>query len=475
MLKNQGVMTMQSAWWMAVLTAVVVLSSPLSATGQSIRDFDQGNFRAHLPVNQEFDVAKGIPDFVARGDRLYVLGFGPPSAVDPMGAWRVFIYDVRDRSHPRLTATAPIASEPGADFKLTSLDVNEDYLYMAGEGNDLFVFDISKPELPVRFVRTDALIDDVKDKFDVDLFGFNFSKVKAIKYRRIIIEDGRMYVLFDFAVDTDLFLPKATTSSVAVIEKVDTFPFRIQAASQTGTQTRQVLLNNLADAGDDIKSFDYEAERLFLGFDEQLSVVEASDPRKIRVKDSCGSIIGCLRELFFGGDKNPYRDLVANGDFVYIVFEDGLLVKRVESLSNGELDQREILQIDPSLNLTKSDGFDSVFVDDDKVYLGDRQGSVLVLDKTDTPTPGVVGAIVNASSVSVAKMDENWGDLFLSTDDNGLFILTAFGFSSAGSGGGGGGGGGCTIPRGSGKAALWPILLPLALVPILRRWSRAAR
>ncbi|NCO58797.1 MAG: hypothetical protein GW870_11620, partial [Deltaproteobacteria bacterium] len=99
----------------------------------------------------------------------------------------------------------------------------------------------------------------------------------------------------------------------------------------------------------------------------------------------------------------------------------------------------------------------------------------LVLDKTDTPTPGVVGAIVNASSVSVAKMDENWGDLFLSTDDNGLFILTAFGFSSAGSGGGGGGGGGCTIPRGSGKAALWPILLPLALVPILRRWSRAAR
>jgi len=276
-----------------------------------------------------------------------------------------------------------------------------------------------------------------------------------------------MYVLFDFAVDTDLFLPKATTSSVAVIDDIDTFPFRIKAASQTGTQTRQVLLNNLADAGDDIKSFDYESGRLYLGFDEQLSVVDASDPKKVRVKESCGSFFDCLTNLFTGGDKVPYRDLIANGDLVYIVFEDGLLVKRVESLSNGELDQREILQIDPSLNLTNSDGFDSVFVDDDKVYLGDRQGSILVLDQTDTPTPGVVGAIVNASSVSVAKMDEDFGDLFVSTDDNGLFILTAFDFD--------GGPGGCEAVRNGGAAAAWPMLLPLALLPILRRWSSGAR
>ena len=469
MLKNQGVMTMRSAWWVVSLALLAALLSPRTAAAQSIRDLDAGDFRAHLPVAGEFDATKGIPDFVARGDRLYVLGFGPPSSVDPTGAWRVFIYDIRERNRPRLAATAPIASEPGADFKLTTLDVSGDYLYTAGDGNDLFVLDISKTELPVRFVRTDALIDDVRDKFDVDLFGFNFSKVKNIKYRRIIVEDGRLFVLFDFAVDTDLFLPKATTSSVAVIDHIDTFPFRIKAASQTGTQKKQVLLTNLADAGDDIKSFDYEDGRLFLGFDEQLSVVDASDPRKIRVKDSCNSIIGCLRQLFTGGDKSPYRDLIANGDFVYIVFEDGLLVKRVESLSNGELDQREILQIDPSLNLTKSDGFDSVFVDDDKVYLGDRQGSVLVLDHTDTPTPGVVGAIVHASSVSVAKMDEDFGDLFVSTDDNGLFILTAFGFS-------GGSGGGCeTTLGGSGTAAAWPMFLPLALVPILRRWSCTPR
>lgn len=460
---------MRSALWVAVLAASVALLAPVAATAQSVRDLDAGDFRAHLPVAGEFDPTKGIPDFVVRGDRLYVLGFGPPSSVDPTGAWRVFIYDVSERNRPRFSATAPIASEPGADFELSTLDVSGDYLYMAGDGDDLFVFDISKTELPVRFVRTDALIDDVRDKFDVDLFGFDFSKVKNIKYRRIIVEDGRMYVLFDFAVDTDLFLPKATTSSVAVIDDVDTFPFRIKAASQTGTQTRQVLLNNLADAGDDIKSFDYEAGRLFLGFDEQLSVVDAGDPKKVRVKDSCGSFFSCLTDLFTGGDKTPYRDLIANGEFVYIVFEDGLLVKRVESLSNGELDQREILQIDPSLNLTKSDGFDSVFVDDDKVYLGDRQGSVLVLDDTNTPTPGVVGAIVNASSVSVAKMEEDFGDIFLSTDDNGIFILTAFDFS------GGSGGGGCqTVPNG-GAAAAWPMLIPLALLPILRRWSSGAR
>ncbi len=459
---------MRSAWWVVVLVAAVALLSPMAAAAQSIRDLDAGNFRAHLPVAGEFDATKGIPDFVVRGDRLYVLGFGPPSSVDPTGAWRVFIYDVRERSRPRLTATAPIASEPGADFKLRTVEVRDKYLYTAGDSNDIFVFDISKPELPVRFVRTDALIDAVKDKFEVKLFGFKFSKIKKIKYRKIIIEDGRMFVLFDFAVDTKTFLPNATTSSVAVIDDIDTFPFRIKAASQTGTQTRQVLLNNLADAGDDIKSFDYESGRLFLGFDEQLSVVDASDPKKIRVKDSCGSILGCLRSLFTGGDKNPYRDLIANGDLVYIVFEDGLLVKRVESLSNGELDQQEILQIDPSLNLTKSNGFDSVFVDDDKVYLGDRQGSVLVLDKTDTPTPGVVGAIVNASSVSVAKMDEDFGDIFLSTDDNGLFILTAFGFD--------GGSGGCeAAPRGHAAAVAWPMLLPLALLPILRRWSSGAR
>jgi len=346
------------------------------------------------------------------------------------------------------------------------VEVRDKYLYTAGDSDDLFVFDISKPELPVRFVRTDALIDDVRDKFDVGLFGFDFSKVKNIKYRRIIVEGGRMYVLFDFAVDTDLFLPKATTSSVAVIDDIDTFPFRINPASQTATQTRQVLLDNLADAGDDIKSFDYESGRLYLGFDEQLSVVDASNPGKIRVKDSCGSILGCLRSLF-SGSKNPYRDLIANGDLVYIVFEDGLLVKRVKSLSNGELDQQEILQIDPSLNLTKSDGFDSVFVDGDKVYLGDNQGSVLVLDQTDTTTPGVVGAIVHASSTSVSKMDEDSGDIFVSTDDNGLFILTAFGFS--------GGSGGCETVPGGGAAAAWPMLLPLALVPILRRWSSTAR
>jgi len=467
MLKIQGVMTMRSAWLAAVLTAAVALLSPVTAIAQSIRDLDAGNFRAHLPVAGEFDVTKGIPDFVARGDRLYVLGFGPPSSVDPTGAWRVFIYDVRQRNRPRLAATAPIASEPGADFKLATLDVSGDYLYMAGESNDLFVFDISKPELPVRFVRTDALIKDVEDKFEIKIFGFKFSEIKKIKYRKIIVEDGSMYVLFDFAIDTKTFLPKATTSSVAVIDDVDTFPFRIKAASQTGTQARQVLLSNLADAGDDIKSFDYEAGRLFLGFDEQLSVIDASDPKGVRVKDSCGSFFDCLRSLFSGSSKSPYRDLIANGDLVYIVFEDGLLVKRVESLSNGELDQQEILQIDPSLNLTKSDGFDSVFVDDDKVYLGDLQGSVLVLDDTDTPTPGVVGAIVNASSVSVNKMDEDFGDIFLSTDDNGLFILTAFGFS--------GGSGGCEATPGSGTAAVWPMLLPLALVPILRRWSCGPR
>jgi len=459
-------MTMRSAWWVVVLVAAVALLSPMTAAAQSIRDLDAGEFRAHLPVNGEFDVTKGIPDFVVRGDRLYVLGFDPAAVT---GGWRVFIYDIRERNHPRLASTAPIASEPGAGFRLSTVEVRDDYLYMAGDGDDLFVFDISKTELPVRFVRTDALIDDVRDKFDVDLFGFNFSKVKKVKYRRIIVEDGRMYVLFDFAVDTDLFLPKATTSSVAVIDHIDTFPFRIKAASQTGTQTRQVLLNNLADAGDDIKSFDYESGRLYLGFDEQLSVVDASNPEKIRVKDSCGSILGCLRSLF-SGSKNPYRDLIANGDLVYIVFEDGLLVKRVESLANGELDQQEILQIDPSLNLTKSDGFDSVFVDDDKVYLGDNQGSILVLDQTDTATPGVVGAIVHASSTSVNKMDEDFGDIFVSTDDNGLFILTAFDFS-----GGSGGSGGCETIPGGGAAAAWPMLLPLVLVPILRRWSSAAR
>jgi len=69
----------------------------------------------------------------------------------------------------------------------------------------------------------------------------------------------------------------------------------------------------------------------------------------------------------------------------------------------------------------------------------------------------------------VAKMDEDFGDLFVSTDDNGLFILTAFGFS-------GGSGGGCeTTLGGSGTAAAWPIFLPLALVPILRRWSCTPR
>ena len=455
-------------WLAAALAASALLFPPRAAVAQSIRDLDAGDFRAHLPVNGEFDPTRGVPDFVVRGDRLYVIGFGPPSSVDPTGAWRIFIYDIRERNHPRLAATAPIASEPGADFRLRTVEVRDKYLYTAGDSDDLFVFDISDPKLPVRFVRTDALIDDVRDKFDIDLFGFDFSKVKSIRYRRIIVEDGRMYVLFDFAVDTDLFLPKATTSSVAVIDDIATFPFRIKAASQTGTKTREVLLTNLADAGDDIKSFDYESQRLLLGFDEQLEVLDVDNPKKVRLKDACGSLFDCLTDLFSGSDKVPYRDLIANGEFVYIVFEDGLLVKRVESLGNGELDQREILQIDPSLNLTKSDGFDSVFVDDDKVYLGDRQGSVLVLDHTDTPTPGVVGAIVNASSVSVAKMDEDFGDLFLSTDDNGLFILTAFDFS-------GGSGGGCTVASGPESGAAWPLLLPLVLIPVLRRWSSTAR
>ncbi len=457
---------MRTARW-AWLAAAVVLLVALPARGQSIRDLEAGDFRARVPVAGEFDPSKGIPDFVVRGDHLYVIGFGPPSSVDPAGAWRIFIYDIRDRDNPRLAATAPIASEPGADFRLNTVEVRDHFLYTAGDSDDLFVFDISKPELPVRFVRTDALIDALRDKFDVDVFGFDFSKVKDIEYRKIIIEDGRMYVLFDFAVDTDLLLPKATTSSVAIIDDIETFPLRIKAASQTATKARQTLLDNLADAGDDIKSFDYEGRRLFLGFDEQLEVVDVADPTDARIKEaSCGGFFDCLRGLF-GRDKLPYRDLVADGEFVYIVFEDGLLVKRVESLSNGELDQREILQIDPSLNLTKSDGFDSVFVDDDNVYLGDRQGNVLVLNSTDTPTPGVEGAIVNASSTSVNKMDEDFGDIFLSTDDNGLFIVRAFGSP-------GGSSGGCsTVPGASGGA--WGLLLPLVLVPILRRWSAPPR
>jgi hypothetical protein len=462
----------------ALVMALVVglFYTPEARAQSAVRDLDAGQFRAHLPLAGEFDVTKGVGDFLVKGDRLYVAAFNPPSAVDPNGAWRIFIYDVRDRSNPVKVATAPIKSEPGARFRLNTVEVRGDYLYTAGDNDDLFVVDIENLQLPVVFVRSDALVNDLEDVFDFDFFGFTFSEVKKVKYRKIIIEDDNMYVWFDFTVDTDaLFVPDATSSSVAVIHNVDDFPFRI-AGKQTGTNARTGLLNNIADTGDEIKSFDYENGHLFLGFKEVLDVLPVGDAGKnIELdKGSCGGIFNCLRDLFRGGDKVPYRDLVADGNKVYIVFEDGLLVKRVKDIHGGErIEQNKILQIEPTLRFAGSDGFARVLIDDDKVYLADLNGNILALDDADTSTPGVVGAVVNAGASNkghVTRMEEDFGDVFLSTSDNGVFIISAFDFE----GGSSSGGGGCVarpVP-GMDRVALALALAPLATVVGWRRWRR---
>jgi len=457
----------------AVVIAVLMgLYQALPASGQTaVRDLGAGQFRAHLPLAGEFDEDKGVTDFAVRGDHLYV------AAADPQGEWRIYIYDISDRSNPKFITTAPIASQPGARFRLNTVAVQGDWLYTAGNSDDLFVIDIEHPDLPVVFVRSSALVKDLEDTFDIDFFGFNFSEVQDIKYRKLIIEDGNMYVLFDFTVDTDaLFVPELTNSSVAVIDHVDDFPLRIcdrEDCRQTGTQTRDVLLNNLADTGDDIKSFDYEDGRLFLGFDELLDVVPVGDSTNIELdRGGCGGIFDCIKELFIGGDDDPYRDLVVDGDTVYIVFTDGLLVKKVKEIRGEDsVKQTEILEIEPSLNFEDSDGFATVFVDDDKVYLADLNGNVLVLNDADGPTPGVEGALVNASATANGKvtgMDEDFGDFFVATNDNGLFIITAFGFD------GGSSSGGC-ISRGSGQVnglALALLLAPLVAIAGWRGWRR---
>jgi len=453
----------------AVVIAVLMgLYHALPASGQSaVRDLGAGQFRAHLPLAGEFDVDEGIGGFVARGDHLYV------AAADPQGEWRIFIYDISDRSRPSFISTAPIASQPGADFRLKTVAVNGDWLYTAGDSDDLFVIDIEHPTLPVVFVRSDALKNDLEDTFDVDFFGFNFSEVKKVRYRKIIIEDHNLYVLFDFSIKTDaLFVPDATSSSVAVIHNVEDFPLRI-AGKQTGTNARTGVLNNLADTGDDIKSFDYENGRLFLGFDEVLDVVPVGDEKQDIKLDQggCGGIFDCLKELFIGGDDDPYRDLVVDGDTVYIVFTDGLLVKKVKEIRGEDsVQQTEILEIEPTLNFEDSDGFNTVFVDDDKAYLADLNGNVLVLNDADTATPGVEGALVNAASTSTGKvtgMDEDFGDFFVATNDNGLFIISAFGFD-------GGSSGGC-VSRASGDVnglTLALLLSPLVGIAGWRGWRR---
>ena len=406
----------------AVVVAVLMgLCHALPASGQSaVRDLAAGQFRAHLPLGGEFDESKGIGDFVALGDHLYV------AAADPQGEWRIFIYNIADRSNPKYVATAPIASQPGATFRLNTVAVNGDWLYTAGDSEDLFVVDISHPTLPVVFVRSDALVSDLKDTFDVDFFGFNFSKVTHIKYRKLIIEDDNLFVLFDFTISSDaLFDPNTTSSSVAVIHNVQDLPLRIKGR-QTGTETKQVLLNNLADTGDDIKSFDYENGSLFLGFDELLDIVPAGKGNQDIKLDQggCGGIFDCIKDLFVGGNNHPYRDLTVVGNTVYIVFTDGLLVKKVKAIHGDEtVQQNEILQIEPTLNFRDSKGFDTVAVDDDNVYLADLNGNVLVLNDANTPTPGVEGAVVNASSTAegrVTRMEGNLGDVFLATNDNGL-------------------------------------------------------
>jgi len=456
----------------AVVIAVLMgLYHALPASGQSaVRDLGAGQFRAHLPLAGEFDVDRGIGAFTARGDHLYV------AAADPQNEWRIFIYDITDRSRPVFVSTAPIASQPGARFRLNTVAVQGDWLYTAGDSDDLFVIDIEHPDLPVVFVRSSALVKDLEDTFDIDFFGFNFAEVQDIKYRKLIIEDGNMYVLFDFTVDTDaLFVPELTSSSVAVIDHVDDFPLRIcnrEDCRQTGTQTRDVLLNNLADTGDDIKSFDYEDGRLFLGFDELLDVVPVDDETNIELdRGGCGGIFDCLKELFIGGDDDPYRDLVVDGDTVYIVFTDGLLVKKVKEIRGEDsVQQTEILEIEPTLNFEDSDGFNTVFVDDDKAYLADLNGNVLVLNDADTATPGVEGALVNAASTSTGKvtgMDEDFGDFFVATNDNGLFIISAFGFD-------GGSSGGC-VSRASGDVnglTLALLLSPLVGIAGWRGWRR---
>jgi hypothetical protein len=446
----------------AVVIAVLMglcHTPPVSAQASVVRDLAAGQFRAHLPLGGEFDEDKGIGDFAVRGDHLYV------AAADPQGEWRIFIYDITDRSNPRFVATEPIASQPGANFRLNTVAVRGDWLYTAGNNDNLFVIDIEHPTLPVVFVRSDALVNDLEDTFDIDFFGFQFSEVQDIKYRKLIIEDGNMYVLFDFTVDTDaLFVPELTNSSVAVVNHVDDFPLRVcgrEDCRQTGTQTRDVLLNNLADTGDDIKSFDYEDGRLFLGFDELLDVIPVGESTNVELDEGgCGGVFDCLKDLFIGGEDDPYRDLVVDGDTVYIVFTDGLLVKKVSGIrGEGRVEQTEILEIEPSLNFRDSDGFGTVFVDDDKAYLADLNGNVLVLNDADGATPGVEGALVNAASASDGKvtgMDEDFGDFFVATSDNGLFIITAFGFD-------GGSSGGC-VSRPSGQVnglTLALLLLPL--------------
>ncbi|MGD2064110.1 MAG: hypothetical protein PVF51_11080, partial [Nitrospirota bacterium] len=348
--------------------------------------------------------------------------------------------------------------------------------------DDLFVVDIEQPDLPVVFVRSDALVSDLEDTFDVDFFGFQFSEVTDVKYRKIIVEDDNLFVWFDFTVDTDaLFVPEGTASSVAVIHNVDDFPFRIKGR-QTGTGVQDFLLNNLADTGDEIFSFDYEDGRLFLGFREVLDVLPVGDEGEDIDLDEggCGGIFDCLVDLFRGGNKSRYRDLVVDGDTVYIVFDDGLLVKRVRGIRGADkIEQQEILEIEPTLTFRDSDGFNRVLVDDDQVYLADRNGNILVLDDADTPTPGVVGAVVNAGAASdgkVTRMEEDFGDVFLATDDNGLFIISAFGFEGGSSSGGigGGGGGGCVARPAAGidLATLALALVPLVTVVVWRRWRR---
>jgi hypothetical protein len=460
----------------ALVVALVVglWHLPEARAQSSIRDLDTGQFRSHLPLAGEFDVTKGIGDFLVKGDNLYVAAFNPPSTVDPDGAWRIFIYDVTDRSNPTVKATAPIASQPGADFRLNTIDVHGDYLYTAGDSEDLFVVDIEDPNLPVVFVRSDALVNDLEDVFDYDFFGFQFSEVTDIQYRKIIVEDDNLYVLFDFTIDTDaLFVPDLTSSSVAVVHNVDDFPLRIKGR-QTGTGAREVLLNNVADTGDEIKSFDYEDGRLFLGFKDLLDVIPVGDEgENVDLEGaSCGGIFDCLVDLFRGGDDNPYRDLVVDGSTVYIVFEDGLLVKKVKDIhGTDKIEQKEILEIEPTLTFRDSDGFNRVLIDDDKVYLADLNGNILVLDDADTSTPGVVGAVVNAGASNkgrVTRMEEDFGDVFLATDDNGLFILTAFDFK------GGSSSGGCVArpTPGVDRAGLALAVAALLAVVVWRRWRR---
>ena len=65
-------------------------------------------------------------------------------------------------------------------------------------------------------------------------------------------------------------------------------------------------------------------------------------------------------------------------------------------------------------------------------------------------------------------MEENFGDFFLATEDNGLFIITAFGFD------GGAGGGGC-VSRASGDVnglTLALLLSPLVGIAGWRGWRR---